>query len=125
MDSLEFIHKQNIVHRDLKPDNILVNKNELVLTDFGIAYYNPEYFSFKAKTIKNERLANYLFSAPEQSEGNVGPNPTMDIYALGQICQWYVTGKIHRGTDRERITKYMEDADLVDSIIERCLANEP
>jgi len=125
MDSLEFIHKNGIIHRDLKPENILMCDNNLVLTDFGIAYYNPENFLFKAETKKNERLANYLFSAPEQFEGVVSPHPTMDIYALGQICQWYVTGKTHRGTARESIRKYIQEADLIDSIIERCLANDP
>ena len=124
MDSLEFIHENGIIHRDLKPENILMCDNNLVLTDFGIAYYKPENFLFKAETKKNERLANYLFSAPEQFEGVVSPHPTMDIYAFGQICQWYVTGKTHRGTARESITKYIQDADLIDSIIERCLAND-
>lgn len=125
MDALEFIHKNGIIHRDLKPENILVGDDNLVLADFGIAYYNPENFLFKAETKKNERLANYLFSAPEQFDGVVPPHPTMDIYAVGQICQWYVTGKTHRGTARESITKYIQEADLIDSIIERCLANEP
>ncbi|MGB7443751.1 MAG: protein kinase [Coleofasciculaceae cyanobacterium] len=101
MSSLEFIHNNGIIHRDLKPENILMCDNNLVLTDFGIAYYNPQNFLFKAETKKNERLANYLFSAPEQFDGVVCPHPTMDIYAFGQICQWYVTGKTHRGTGRE------------------------
>ena len=131
-DSLKFIHKNGIIHRDIKPENILIDDDNFVLADFGIAYYNPEYFSFKAETKKNgkkdERLANYLFSAPEQSEqlqGDLERHPTMDIYALGQICQWYATGKTHKGTRRESITNHVKGTELLDNIIEHCLSNKP
>jgi serine/threonine-protein kinase len=125
LDSISFIHDRGIIHRDLKPDNILVDQRGWAIADFGIAYYNPEMFKLKAKTRRGDRMANAQFSAPEQSVPGVEPNPTMDIYALGQILQWYVTGSTHRGTRRDRLTKYLPGAGNIDKVVERCLANDP
>lgn len=124
--SLDFIHNNGIIHRDLKPQNILMDKDDkFLLTDFGIANYDPEKFKLKAETKRGERLANFDFSAPEQTEKDVKPSETMDIYSMAQICQWYVTGKIHRGTNRESLQKYLPNCHVIDSIIQNCLANNP
>lgn len=122
---LRFIHSQGIIHRDLKPDNILINENEIVLSDFGIASYNPEIFKLRAETRKGERIANRLFSAPEQEEANTQAHPTMDIYALGQILHWYATGATHRGTNRIRVSAIIPNSEIYDFIIEKCLAQNP
>ncbi|MDX1943266.1 MAG: serine/threonine-protein kinase [Saprospiraceae bacterium] len=125
LDTLEYLHENGIFHRDIKPENILVDKNQFFLTDFGIASYAPEQFKYKAITGKNERVGNRLFSAPEQEESNIEPHQTMDIYALGQILQWYVTEKTHRGTGRQRISSIIPDLALYDPIIDICLENDP
>lgn len=128
VNTLEFIHENGIIHRDIKPENILVSDDgSFVLADFGIAYYNTEMYELKAETQNGERLANYDFSAPEQSIKGIKPSVTMDIYSLGQICQWYCFGKTHKGTNRKRITE-IYDTDLgkiIDSVINKCLHNEP
>ncbi len=119
------IHQAGIIHRDIKPENILIKGNDFYLADFGIASYNPEIFKILAETEKNERLGNRLFSAPEQEQNNIDPAPTMDIYAIGQILQWYATGYTHRGTGRMKITSIFEDLDVYDRIIDKCLENNP
>ncbi len=126
MDCLNVIHKNGIVHRDLKPENIFLNEeNKIILGDFGIAWFDPQQHSKLAKTSKSERLANYLFSAPEQVTGPNKSSPTMDLYALGQIIQWLVTGKTHRGTGRQKLQEYDKSLASIDDIIDLLLQNDP
>jgi len=125
LDALSFIHSHGIVHRDLKPENILMNGDRYVLADFGIASYNPDIFRVRAETRQGERLGNRLFSAPEQETGGTAAHATMDIYAMGQLIQWFVTGSIHRGTHRTLISSVIPGAEEYDFILDRCLANSP
>lgn len=125
LDSLHFIHSHGIIHRDLKPENILQEGETYFLADFGIASYNPEMFRLMADTRKGERLGNRKFSAPEQEEGGVEAHPTMDIYAFGQLVQWFITGSIHRGTQRTQISSIIPNSEVYDFIIDGCLANNP
>lgn len=124
-NALNFIHSQGIIHRDLKPENILTEKGQPLLADFGIASYNPEIFRLRAETKTGEIIGNRFFSAPEQGEPNTQAHPTMDIYALGQILHWYVTGNTHRGTNRTQISTIIPKSGFYDFIIEKCLANNP
>lgn len=127
LNALKKIHQQGIIHRDIKPENILVTKEtDFVLTDFGIANYNPELYTLKAKTERKERLANYEFSAPEQAKKGAIPAPSMDIYALGQVCQWYVFGETHRGTNRSKVTDIFQsdEAEVIEIVLNKCLYND-
>ncbi len=125
INTVGLIHKAGIIHRDIKPENILYANNQFFLADFGIASYNPEMFKILAETEKKERIGNRLFSAPEQEESGIEAHSTMDIYAIGQVLQWYVTGYTHRGTGRQRITTVFESLQVYDRIIEKCLEQNP
>jgi eukaryotic-like serine/threonine-protein kinase len=121
----EKIHKAGIIHRDIKPENILLDNGNYVLADFGIASYNPEIFEIKADTDKKERIGNRLFSAPEQENKGIEAHPTMDIYAIGQVLQWYMTSSTHRGTGRKKISTFSEYLQNHDKVIEKCLQQNP
>jgi len=123
-NSIKFIHNNGIIHRDLKPENILYENGNFVLADFGIASYNPEQFIISGVT-KDERLGNRHFSAPEQEQGGIKPAKTMDIYAMGQILQWYITGDTHKGTERKMISSILKGISIYDSIIDKCITHSP
>ena len=36
--ALEFLHQQNVRHKDIKPHNILVNRGNVLITDFGLSF---------------------------------------------------------------------------------------
>lgn len=125
IDTVEKIHEEGIIHRDLKPENILIKNSNFFLADFGIASYNPEIFNIRAVTQKGERVGNRLFSAPEQESVKVEAHETMDIYAIGQIMQWFSTGSTHRGTNRQSLNYTFEESIIYDNIIEKCISHNP
>ena len=122
------IHKVNIVHRDIKPENILIDENnDIVLSDFGIAFFDPEEYQFTGHTLNRELLGNRKFSAPEQGNKGTEPHVTMDIFALGQITQWFVTGDTHSGTGRKSLSSVLSENTIyyLDKIIDKCLRANP
>lgn len=129
MKVLYNIHKEGIIHRDIKPQNILISNNNLVLSDFGIAYYDESIFELTGHTKNSDRLANYKFSAPEQFERGISPSKTMDIYALGQLMHWLAFNNVHKGTNRTKLAKKFNDDDrlinIFDKIIDKCIDNNP
>lgn len=125
---LKRVHDANIVHRDIKPENILIDEEDnVVLCDFGIAYFNPEEYQYTGHTLAKEILGNRKFSAPEQNNKDANPNKTMDIYALGQIIQWFVTKDIHSGTGRKLLNTYIKGKKIegLDIIVDKCLRFDP
>ncbi len=93
-DALGEAHRKCIVHRDIKPQNILFTapgpSGEPKLADFGIA---------KSTTRQEDegvggRLAMYSASwaSPEQLLGVI-PVPNSDIYAMGLIATFALTGR--------------------------------
>lgn len=125
---LEIIHKAKIVHRDIKPQNILLRSNDTwVLGDFGIAWFDPEMYKKIAQTDRNERLANWGFSAPEQVRRNAYNQPTssMDLYALGQTLYYCVTGHVVSGTEHPRFIQIAPSLAQYDSLIDKLVRQEP
>jgi hypothetical protein len=49
----------------------------------------------------------------------------MDIYALGQLMQWYVTGSTHQGTGRRKLASILPELGYLDGIVDRCLSFDP
>jgi serine/threonine protein kinase len=119
------IHHRGIVHRDLKPENILVDKDDnMVLADFGISWFDPELYERHVHTKKDDRMANINFSAPEQFQKGSTPHPTMDIFALGQLITWLITGDVTRG-DRIPLNSINESFGVIEPIVRKMLSRNP
>lgn len=83
--------------------------------DFGIAFFDTDTFPKIANTANNERIANYLFSAPEQREKGRGKiTYSSDIYALGQVLYWFKHGRTYQGT-----------GEILDDFLNKCLSSDP
>lgn len=90
LTALEAIHDAGFLHRDLKPSNIYINQRygHVVLLDFGAARETPDE---STHTVTN--LFSPGYSPPEQySASSINNGPWSDIYALGAILYYAVTG---------------------------------
>jgi|GEM_PF-4957102 len=91
-DAIDYAHRRGILHRDLKPENILLDDGGHVrVTDFGLARRldgESKLTSFSAV------VGTPSYMSPEQALGSVaGSGPATDIYAIGGILYFLLTGQ--------------------------------
>ncbi|MDB4943806.1 MAG: protein kinase [Labilithrix sp.] len=102
-------HEHNIIHRDIKPSNILFARvrGELVpkLADFGIAHSDLKKAGSAAgeEPVSTVALFSPRWAAPEQLCGSAEGART-DVYALGLVSVYMLTGKVLFGDDDVRVT---------------------
>ncbi|MBE6066515.1 MAG: serine/threonine protein kinase [Clostridium lundense] len=88
---VEYLHSFDppIIHRDLKPSNIMITpEGEVVLIDFGISrVYKP---GQESDTVY---IGSRGYAAPEQFYGTGQSSIQTDIYALGAVIYFMLTGK--------------------------------
>lgn len=123
---ISIIHKHGIVHRDLKPENVFVIGGRLVLGDFDISKFDDSENLVLVDTKPGDRLANYLFSAPEQSNPKIGNVcNASDWYAFAQIMVWIVKGQTVRGLTQIKLKDRDLKYDKYDALFSRLLQQDP
>ncbi|WP_010584902.1 serine/threonine protein kinase [Schlesneria paludicola] len=91
-EALQFAHGQNLIHRDIKPDNImLTSSGKVKVADFGLAKATDEDLSM---TASGTGLGTPYYMAPEQARNAKHVDGRADIYALGVMLYYFVTGKL-------------------------------
>ncbi|MET8420668.1 dsDNA nuclease domain-containing protein [Streptomyces sp. NPDC005098] len=81
------------VHRDIKPSNVLLLDGRWVLADWGIARRPPGQTTHPQRTRVGVSMGSEGFAAPELSFDAHSAGPPADVYSLGQLIGWAVTGK--------------------------------
>jgi serine/threonine protein kinase len=101
-------HAAKVIHRDLKPENIFVayalhagTPFTVKILDFGIAKIAQESKSVATLT---GTVGSPLWMSPEQIN-NENLSPATDVWALGLLAFWALTGQAYWRTSRaERLT---------------------
>ncbi len=99
-DSLAEAHGAGLIHRDIKPANLYLSRlgrtcDFVKVLDFGlVTHAERDGDEESAKlTGKNFIVGTPAFMAPEQVTGDAELSASSDVYALGCVGYWLVTGK--------------------------------
>ncbi|MFZ1398602.1 MAG: serine/threonine-protein kinase [Candidatus Promineifilaceae bacterium] len=85
-------HEKGILHRDIKPANILFNgRSEPFLSDFGTA---KNLAAAKGITGTGVMIGTVEYMSPEQIQGAKEMDGRTDIYALGIVLFFMLTGHL-------------------------------
>lgn len=87
--ALEVLHANQCVHRDVKPSNIMVTPaGQVKLLDFGVARKFPDVLTEPGSVVGT---VQYL--APEQAEDSSAVDIRADLYSLGAVLYFCLTGQ--------------------------------
>ncbi|MCC7537382.1 MAG: protein kinase [Deltaproteobacteria bacterium] len=96
--ALSAAHRAGIVHRDLKPENVFVAASRrsdapftVKLLDFGIA----KLVASATSAHNSQLIGSPLWMAPEQLQPNAPIGPATDVWALGLIAFYLLTGRFY------------------------------
>ena len=88
LDGLEIVHGAGMLHRNINPASLLVRKDEsLVLTDFAAVRHA---IGSRGRNIGT--IVTPGFTPFEQYHSHGRQGPWTDIYAIGGVLYWLVTG---------------------------------
>ncbi len=142
-DALQEAHDVGLLHRDLKPANLFAAVrggfyDVAKLLDFGLAkpLTNLESASL---TADGTITGSPLYMSPEQAAGDREPDARSDIYSMGAMLYFLLTGRppfddekpikvliAHAHEPVQPPSKWRDDLPLdLESVIMRCLAKGP
>ena len=107
-EPLDFAHARGFIHRDLKPDNVMIGAfGEVLVMDWGLAKVGvtsleageteiatavqPTQNSLRV-TGQGSVLGTRGYMSPEQARGDIEVDRRTDIFSLGAILTFMLTG---------------------------------
>jgi serine/threonine-protein kinase len=142
--ALQEAHAAGLIHRDIKPGNIIVGQRggqhgAAKLLDFGLVRSVTLEGDGQKLTQEGALAGTPAYMSPEQAAGKAELDGRSDIYSLGCVAYFLLTGRppfaektavqtlaAHLGEAVTALTSHRPDvpADL-QNVVLRCLAKEP
>ncbi len=97
--SLGEAHERGLVHRDIKPANLVAARlglvvDQLKILDFGLVKAASEHSEESMQlTSPNVTTGTPAFMSPEMALGDAPVDGRSDIYSLGCVVYWLLTGR--------------------------------
>ena len=89
--ALDYAHEQGVVHRDIKPDNILLQGDQVMVADFGVARAVSE--MHEKLTATGMVVGTPVYMSPEQASGEKEIDGRSDQYALASVLYEMIAGE--------------------------------
>lgn len=118
-EGLVYLQEQNppLIYKDLKPENVMLEPGGGVrLLDLGAAAVR-----------KGWRIGTPGFSAPELFACKDAASPASDVYSLGRLMEWMLTGDHPHGGEEPGEAEARPDKALpgLQTVLERCVCEDP
>jgi len=145
-ESLEEAHQRGLIHRDVKPSNIFTCRMGLAVDfvkvlDYGLVKHEGESSGADARlTAPDQTAGTPAYMAPESVLGSMPLDHRADIYALGCVAYWLLTGQLvfEAPNSMRLMFRHAHDAPVppsrrselpispeLDQLILECLAKHP
>ncbi|HSR50961.1 MAG TPA: serine/threonine-protein kinase [Acidobacteriota bacterium] len=144
-DSLGDAHENGLVHRDIKPANIYVTRMGLArdfvkVLDFGLVKNIDPRLAKSNLTLDGVTTGTPAFMAPEMARGKGDVDHRTDLYSLGCVGYWLLTGQLVFDSENPlsivvdhvnaepvppSSRSELEVPEELDAVILKCLAKDP
>ena len=84
------VHKRDIIHRDISANNIFIISGMVKIADFGLGKDLNIFTSHN--TFLTKGVGQYAYCAPEQSMMLKDGDKQSDVYSLGRVINFVMTG---------------------------------
>jgi tRNA A-37 threonylcarbamoyl transferase component Bud32 len=135
--ALRYVHTHGLIHRDIKPANIMISRpsetDEVAkVLDFGLAR-NVMDSSTPELTKIGEILGTPEYMPPEQARGDPDLDKRIDIYSLGGVAYFLLTGSPPFANERAHAYKPVVRPSVhrpgipsdLEAVILKCLEESP
>jgi len=130
LSALGYAHARGVIHRDIKPENILLEGDQAVVADFGVARA-IDVAGQDRLTETGLALGTPAYMSPEQAAASRDLDGRSDLYAFGCVLYEMLAGQppFIGATAQQLLARHAMDSvppirtvrDTVPEVIERCV----